>query len=69
MKFRIHKNGWTVFCEDIDLAQVTQEEVDQIAEQWLAIHRRLAFKDMSKRLLWRLTTDFSNSLGKNYTII
>lgn len=35
-----------------------------LAEQWLAIHRRLAFKDMSKRLLWRLTTDFSNTLGK-----
>jgi hypothetical protein len=35
-----------------------------LAEQWLAIHRRLAFKDIEHRVLWRFTTDFANSLGK-----
>jgi taurine dioxygenase len=31
MNIRIHENGWTVIIEDINLKEVTQEQVNQIA--------------------------------------
>jgi len=35
MKTSIHPNGWTVFLEDVDLNNTTQEEVNEIAQLML----------------------------------
>jgi taurine dioxygenase len=69
MKFTIHSNGWTVLCEDIDLAQATQDEINQIAEyvssNTLVIARK---QSMTAKELVKLGKLFGNLRNFNYDI-
>jgi alpha-ketoglutarate-dependent taurine dioxygenase len=46
MKIRLHENGWTVLLEDFNFAEVTQAQVDQIA-QFLSTNTLVVVKNQS----------------------
>lgn len=66
MKIKIHENGWTAIAEDVDLANITQQEVNLIGK-YLLTNTVVVFKNQ------KLTIDnqikLNKMLGniKNYT--
>ena len=61
MKTSIHTNGWTVLLEDVDLGNVTQEEVNEIAHLMLQ-HTTVVAKGQSLTPLQELT--FCQKFGR-----
>jgi len=69
MKTSMHENGWTVMVDDVDLKEITQEEVD-ILGKLLAEQTVLVFKNQkleSKDQL-RVCSMFGNMQNFNNTI-